>query len=406
MGSICKLPWAGFSNDPNGTVRPCCIYKGHITKEDGSLYYVQKDSVKDIFHSDYMNDLRAQFLRGEKPKGCETCWIDESNGYQSKREIYNNIFSSQGLEVSTETVNEYPIDYQIIISNACNLKCRSCGTSHSTQWQKEINNLPEVTVGTNDYVHKFLMPHGQPGGNDSIFLKDLENWVDKVKRLEIVGGEPFYIEKWKTILELLIEKGYSSKIDLAMSSNASIFNEELLTKICKNFRAVGIGLSVDGMGEMYEYLRKNGDWEETRDNCYKYYEVYKKLNKPGVSFNYTYTISWINAYRLPEFHDWVKENTPEFRIWNNIVHYPNHMSITMLPSNEKQRIEDKWKNYNWGKYQSDIDSVIRFMWSKEYSDKEIKAQYGNFIFFDHVRGESTYEIVKQDYPSLYRFFNE
>lgn len=406
MSSICKLPWAGFSNDPNGSVRPCCIYKGHVTKEDGSLFYVQKDSVKDIFHSDYMNDLREQFLRGEKPKGCETCWIDESNGYQSKREIYNGIFSSQGLEVDTKAVNEYPIDYQIIISNACNLKCRSCGTSHSTQWQKEINNLPEVTVGTNDYVHKFLMPHGQPGGNDSIFLKDLENWVDKVKRLEIVGGEPFYIEKWKTVLELLVEKGYSSKIDLAMSSNASIFNEELLTKICKNFKAVGIGLSVDGMGKMYEYLRKNGNWEETRDNCFRYYEVYKRLNKPGISFNYTYTISWLNAYSLPEFHDWVKENTPEFRIWNNIVHYPKHMSITMLPNSEKQRIEDKWKTYDWGKYQSDIDSVIRFMWSTECSDEEIKAQYRNFIFFDHVRGESTYDIVKQDYPSLYRFFNE
>ena len=406
MSSICKLPWAGFSNDPNGSVRPCCIYKGHVTKEDGSLFYVQKDSVKDIFHSDYMNDLREQFLRGEKPKGCETCWIDESNGYQSKREIYNGIFSSQGLEVDTKAVNEYPIDYQIIISNACNLKCRSCGTSHSTQWQKEINNLPEVTVGANDYVHKFLMPHGQPGGNDSIFLKDLENWVDKVKRLEIVGGEPFYIEKWKTVLELLVEKGYSSKIDLAMSSNASIFNEELLTKICKNFKAVGIGLSVDGMGKMYEYLRKNGNWEETRDNCFKYYEVYKRLNKPGISFNYTYTISWLNAYSLPEFHDWVKENTPEFRIWNNIVHYPKHMSITMLPNSEKQRIEDKWKTYDWGKYQSDIDSVIRFMWNTECSDEEIKAQYRNFIFFDHVRGESTYDIVKQDYPSLYRFFNE
>jgi len=346
MSSICKLPWAGFSNDPNGSVRPCCIYKGHVTKEDGSLFYVQKDSVKDIFHSDYMNDLREQFLRGEKPAGCETCWVDEANGYESKREIYNGIFSSEGFNVDTRVVNEYPIDYQIIISNACNLKCRSCGTSHSTQWQKEINNLPEVPVGTNDYVHKFLMPHGQPGGNESIFLSDLEDWVHRVKRLEIVGGEPFYIEKWKTVLELLVDKKYSKRISLAMSSNGSIFNEELLSKICNNFKQVGIGLSVDGMGKMYEYLRKNGIWEETRDNCLKYYDFYKKLDKPGVSFNYTYTISWINAYRLPEFHDWVKQNTPEFKIWNNIVHYPNHMSITMLPSSEKQRIEDKWKTYD------------------------------------------------------------
>ena len=82
------------------------------------------------------------------------------------------------------------------------------------------------------------------------------------------------------------------------------------------------------------------------------------------------------------------------------------MSITMLPSSEKQRIEDKWKTYDWGKYQSDIDSVINLMWSKEYSDEEIKAEYRNFTFFDYVRGESTYDIVKEDYPSLFKFFNE
>lgn len=403
---ICKIPWAGFSNDPDGTVRPCCIYRGHIQTPSGSNFYVQNDDIKDIFHSEYMNDLRNQFLNGEMPKGCETCWIDESNGYKSKREIYNEIFNSTNLKIGTDVVNEYPIDYQIIISNACNLKCRSCGTSHSTEWQKEINNLPKIVKGKNDYVHKFTMPFGQPGNDNGKFINNIIKLGSSLKRLEIVGGEPFFIDKWETVLDAFIDNGFSSNIELAMSTNATIFNEKLLKKIVDNFMAVGIGLSVDGMGKTYEYLRKNGKWDETKLNCIKYYDFLKGCNKSGVSFNYTYTISWISAFLLPEFHDWVKEFTPNLKIWNNIVHYPPHMSVIALPNNEKERIETKWLKYDWGQYKNDIHSILNFMWSKSYSDDELKELYKNFIYFDNVRKEKTLDVVINNFPSIKKYFNE
>ena len=177
-----------------------------------------------------------------------------------------------------------------------------------------------------------------------------------------------------------------------------------MEKITSNFKAVGIGLSIDGMGEIYDYLRKNASWEISSDNCKKYHDFFISNRRPGLSFNYTYTISWLNAYNLPEFHDWVKENTPEFRIWNNIVHYPNHMSIKMLPDEEKQKIDDKWKSYNWGKYESDVMSVLNFMWSEPQTEETIKEQYKNFTFFDYVRGENTYNVIKHNHPSLVKYF--
>jgi sulfatase maturation enzyme AslB (radical SAM superfamily) len=399
---ICKFPWAGFSNNPDGTVKPCCIYKENIKKNDGTDFYVQKDDVKEIFHSDYMNRLRSDFTQGKKPKACETCWVDESNNYKSKRLIYNDIFSDGHLKIDTENLNDYPIDYQIIISNSCNLKCRSCGTSHSTQWYKEINNLPENTIGKNDYVHKYNLVHGQSGRYDGIFIKNLSQWGSKVKRLEIVGGEPFYIDKWKTVWEFLIENNYSENIDLAMSTNATIFNEELLKKICNNFKTVGIGLSIDGMNETYEYLRKNASWDNVSENIFKFYDFYKNTNTNTLSFNYTFTISWVNAMILPEFNDWVNEKTPEFKIWHNIVHYPPHMSIKMLPDKEKKLIEDKWLRYDWGKYKNEIDSVLNFMWSETQSDEKLIREYQNFKFFDHIRNENTFEVIKQFYPELNR----
>ena len=35
--TMCTVPWVGFSNDPDGRIRPCCISKDHVVKEDGSF---------------------------------------------------------------------------------------------------------------------------------------------------------------------------------------------------------------------------------------------------------------------------------------------------------------------------------------------------------------------------------
>ena len=144
MKNLCTLPWVGFSNDPDGRIRPCCISDEHVTKEDGTPYYTQLDNIKDIFHSKYMNDMRQEFIDGGMPKNCSTCWKDEANGYTSKRQNYNEIIKEyMGDDITPEyiasqPVTEYPFDFQVILSNACNLKCRSCGSSHSTEWFKEL----------------------------------------------------------------------------------------------------------------------------------------------------------------------------------------------------------------------------------------------------------------------------
>jgi hypothetical protein len=80
------------------------------------------------------------------------------------------------------------------------------------------------------------------------------------------------------------------------------------------------------------------------------------------------------------------------------------MSITTIPESEKKRIEKKWRQHDWGKYQNDIDSIISFMWSKTYTNDEIVRLYKNFIFFDAVRNESTFDIIKDDYPNMEKYF--
>ena len=377
---FCSLPWTGFSNDPDGKVRPCCLYREHIVKEDGTPYYVQTHSVEEIFSSKYMKDLRNEFRNGKKPKACEVCIKDESNNYTSKRLSYLTSELGKNIEYAVEPT--YPVEYQMILSNACNLKCRSCTPSHSNSWQVEH----KVVWGHTGYD----MPHGQSGDKKSVLWDERSDWLQHVKRLEIVGGEPFYISQWQTLWEELIASGQSKNIHMDMSSNATIYSGDIIKKLAENFKCIGVGLSIDGLGKTYNYLRHPGNWDEVKENLLKYHKI------PNVGFSYSHTIGWLNAWELPEFHTWTRNNTPRFAIWNNIIHRPRHMSIVMLPKEAKQKIENKWRSYDWGRYKNEIDGIINFMYSEQPTDEEIAKEYKEFKRYDSVRNENILDIIPDE----------
>lgn len=376
----CKLPWTGFSNDPDGKVRPCCLYKGYIVDEIGKEMYVQTHSVKEIFSSKYMKDLREEFRSGAKPKGCETCIVNEQNGYTSKRNLY-----SGPMDYDSEP--EVPVEYQMILSNACNLKCRSCSPSHSSLWQAEH----KVLWGHTGYT----MPRGQSGENDSVLWSKRSEWMSSLQRLEIVGGEPFYIKRWRILWDELISQGLSKNIQMDMSSNATLYEGEVVENLIANFKGIGLGLSVDGMGKVYDYLRHPGNWDDVKDNMLKYHEI-KKRSPDSFIVSVSHTIGWVNAWELPEFHEFIKTETPEFVIWNNIIHNPEHMAIWCIPANLKKRIEQKWRAYDWGKYKNDIEGIITYMNSKQPTDEELRKHYKVFAKHDVLRNENLLDILPAD----------
>ena len=379
----CKLPWTGFSNDPDGKARPCCIYKGYIKDDDGKIMYVQTHSVKEIFASKYMKDLRQTFRDGNRPPECATCSINEANGVTSKREIYNG-----AMDYDSEP--EFPIEYQMILSNACNLKCRSCSPSHSSLWQAEN----KVIWGHTGYS----MPHGQSGENDSVLWSKRSEWMAKLERLEIVGGEPFYIKRWRILWEELISQGLSKRIQMDMSSNATLYEGEVIENLIANFKGIGLGLSVDGLGKVYDYLRHPGVWAEVKDNMLKYHEI-KKRSSESFIVSVSHTIGWVNAWELPEFHTFIKTETPQFLIWNNIIHNPSHMAIWCIPASLKKRIEDKWRAYDWGIHKNDIEGIITFMNSHQPSDEDLSKYYATFKKHDEVRNENLLDILPKDIVS-------
>ena len=368
---LCSIPWTGFSNEPDGRAQPCCLYKGYI-EQDGNPLYVQTHSVDEIFHSKYMKDLREQFRNNIKPNGCSTCWTDEDSGYDSKRIVYNKIHGSINWEEEPQDISEF----QLIISNSCNLKCRSCTTSHSSQWQKEMIAI----TGDNGYN----MPYGQSAQELGKLWTERHSWYKNLKRLEIVGGEPFYVKQWHIILNELIDLGYSRNIDVTMTTNCTLFFPDLIKKMSDNFKSVSIGLSIDGIGSTYEYIRHPGKWDVTYENMKKYHEFAGIIN-----FQLNLTISWLNALQVPDIHELVRNEFPKFTIWNNLVHYPLHLPIYATPDEFKNDVTEKYSEFNWdAKYISIMKSVLKYMNSKSITKQEFDDNLKIIYKTDMFRKES------------------
>jgi hypothetical protein len=382
--NLCSIPWTGFSNEPDGRAQPCCLYKGYI-EENNKPMYVQEYTVDEILHSDFMKDLREQFRQNKRPGGCNTCWADEDNGYQSKRLIYNTSIRKESIAWQQEPVNVSEL--QLIINNSCNLKCRSCTPSHSTQWQAEI----KVLTGSTGYP----MPLGQSGDEQGKLWLDRYNWYKGLTRLEIVGGEPFYVKQWHTILNELIDLGYSKKIDLTFSTNCTLFFPELLDRIADNFKSVSVGLSIDGIGSTYEYLRHLGKWDEVYTNMKKYHKLAERI-----SIQINLTISWLNALEVTELHELIKTEFPKFTIWNNIVHSPEHMALWSAPQDLKKEIQNKWSIYLWdNKYKDIMMGILKYMDSRQVDSTAEKHNLNILYQTDLYRKEK----LKSSIPALTKY---
>jgi len=391
----CALLWSHLSNEPGGTVRTCCIGKERIKQNDGTDFNLGEHSMTKILTSDFMRELRNQIRLGEEVGNCETCWIDERNGKESKRQQYNEYYK-QWYGHDAINWQEEPtriIDVQLIFDNTCNLKCRSCNANYSSKWREEAvdRNIPfwETTakIDMNDMER-------------SSFWKTMDEWTHDVMRLEIMGGEPFYMKEFKKFVDYLIDTGRSKKIALTLSTNGTIADKEFLDKMAKNFKDIAFSVSIDGIGDQFTYLRHPGNWDTVKENLDYYYELHN--SEFPVFVQITHTVSAINIFYLPEFHEYFKEHYPNFKIWNNAVHFPKWISAAVLPKSAKRKISDKLLRYGWlPRYKNETNAWVTFMNSSLYENgnsvvENLRYKFSEekLKFFDERSAEKKWEVFK------------
>lgn len=347
MNNFCLLPFVSLEADPMGKCKVCCL--STVTIPDIDL---KTNTLTEAFNSDYMRNLRRQFLNGEHPDECERCWTEEASGRTSKR-MHTTIRLQKILEGKSfikDTDGEL-IFLDLKLGNICNLKCRICGSFSSSKWAQE-----EIDIHKNNKTARENLENGRWPREAENFWKDLTDLLSNTKYFEFTGGEPFLIDEHFDLLAIAVEMGYAKDIELHYNTNTTTFPKRGL-ELWPHFKLVEIALSIDDMGERFEYQRFGTKWETTLENLERFRQL--RQNNKNIKLQLCLTVNALNVYYIDEICQWIPKQKFNY-VYFNVLHDAWYFSIKHLTEKAKDVVYEKYKDYN-GPYADEVKNLMTFM---------------------------------------------
>ena len=278
--TFCMAPWTHSYISPQSERRICCAstepaqtFTQYIDTAKGSGEYTPM-TLEEHWNSDNMKSIRARMLRGETLEECKVC--DQSLLHTTTyRNYFNSLFGrhiDSAYENTTDdgatTLKTISFDYRF--SNLCNFKCRMCGSMLSSQWEAEERKHNMGAVDHNLWMQPDIKKKIQTF-TKNVVEKEFADAVESKQIEEVywVGGEPLmYEEHWK-YMKRMVDIGHSNDVHARYNSNLSRIKFkgiDLFKDLLINFKSWQMCASIDGTGEIGEYIRTGLDWQQWKEN--------------------------------------------------------------------------------------------------------------------------------------------
>ena len=275
--TFCMAPWVHTYISPQMERRLCCAslekatnFKQYIDSSGPNTKQLELLDLKTHWNSDYMKNVRLKLLEGKEIPQCETCNHKLLNA-QVYRQHFNRMYKSQMDEAFEKTddtghttMEVSSFDYRF--SNLCSFSCRMCGDMLSSSWEAENKKAGKVEPWAQKDVKEQLQKF-----HDQTVVKEFMNAVENktIKEFYWCGGEPLMWKIHWTAMQRVVELGYADSVFARYNSNMARINfyglnlfDDILTK----FHDWQINASIDGTGEIGEYIRTGLKYDEWYSN--------------------------------------------------------------------------------------------------------------------------------------------
>jgi len=328
---FCVLPWVSLEASPIGTVRPCCLADDELLDDSGQKFSLLSADFASIQNSTSMRSLREQFLKGEQPQTCRKCWNEERAGRTSKR--MHTLDRMKHMGISGEwTADAKPLMFlDLKLGNICNLKCRICGSWSSSQYaSEEIAQLPPEEKKLS-FAYQMLKQGAWPQENTS-FWNEIDHVLEDIRYIEFTGGEPFMIREHFAMLQGIVDRGIAHNVEIHYNTNGTQYPEHAID-IWKHFKAVEIAVSIDDLGERFEYQRSNAVWAEVVHNVERFRAL--RAEYSNIQLQCCTTVNIFNIRYIDQLANWLATQDFDYVYWN-MMHDVWFFSISTLPLNVKK----------------------------------------------------------------------
>lgn len=345
--TFCMHPFTGLATREDGAIKICC--------RSQPVGWIQESSLEEIWNGERMQTVRKQILSGERPDVCAPCFDLEDQGVESLRQRHiNGVIPEARINLYPNALDQLTENYtmpfefptmEIKLNNLCNLKCRMCNPLDSTSW-KDWDEVKSFYEKENNYlvptVAKLVRVPGQyigPFDNTNNWWNDFERLIPHFRRVEFAGGEPLMDPQHYKILDML--KPYGKNIELKYATNGTtlgISKGRTIHDYWPHFRSIAVNVSIDGIHDVYNYIRSNSNFSEVERNI----DEIKSL--PNISrIVGAFTAQAGNILQAAECIDYFI-NEMGIVFYSHRVSYPNVLSAQVLPQPLKEEAINRLKS--------------------------------------------------------------
>ena len=329
-----------------------------------------RDVDPETFFQKHLAPIRETMLRGEKVPGCENCFVMEQFGKISgrqkqmikvgidpdniKQSFSTNTFIDkfrQSAESKGQT-DLLPIDWQIDLGSLCNSACIFCTEKSSSRLRAELFKLGIIDKGTvTDW------------SSDPQLIKKFTDILAKTPRLHylhFIGGETLMNKGFKTMLRELIKNNIQKECTIGFTTNLTIWDEEI-NSLLEQFKEVQVGVSIETLSSINDYLRWPSQIGDTKEMLQKYVEVSNK-NNWYLTVRTTPTV--FSVSRMTSLYEFCVQNNINIESCN-FLDKPEFMRPSVLPEDLKQEAKEKLQEFV-GQYTT--EDVVKNYNSRDRSD--------------------------------------
>jgi sulfatase maturation enzyme AslB (radical SAM superfamily) len=217
-----------------------------------------------------------------------------------------------------------------------------CNPLDSTSW-KDWDEVTEFYKKENNYlvptVENLVNKPGQyigPFDNSDNWWTSFEKLLPYFRRVEFAGGEPLMDPYHYKILDKLAE--YGDNIEIKYATNGTtlgIKGGRTIHDYWPKFKSVAVNVSIDGVHDIYEYIRGNGKFSEIEENV-KIFKSFPNVSRVVGAF----TVQANNIMQIDKVIEYFLQDMGII-FYSHRVNYPMALSAQVLPPELKQQVITK-----------------------------------------------------------------
>lgn len=331
--------------------------------------------LQNVWNNDRLIALRQTNLDNKWDAGCSNCELLENAGLVSFRQGMNN-----GLGIVGKKDLSGPARLDLMFDVSCNLACRTCGPHASSYWQHHLK--------VNGQWSRPIRP--EHNADSMIALLQTLN-LENLRQVVFCGGETLLGNEYWNVARWLTANvpNAKSQLTLCFQTNGTQPIEHKNFEIINECHAVRLHVSMDAVGQQFEYLRWPASWEQVTTNLFDL----KSTVPSNVLFLIEQTVSIFNILHLHELDQWCNTNFSANREGDS-VQCTKHLATGIYSlTNASQPLINALDN---GPYRS----LVPVDWKE--NAQFIRSMLDQIKKFDQFRNQS----FEQTFPATFAAFKE